>query len=246
MDIDKSIKPIAHAMITESAVEHANVTDSTSILDSKVSGLKAAIKALKDKYLKRILPYDKIATSFVQGVADESGEILRKELVKTFSVSRANLLAMEDIKKPLDAHIKTNVSLIVDVSDKYLSQVENVIHDNFTTNPKDGDGISFIDKIIDERNSVSKVRAGVIARDQLGKTTEAFNAARYKSYGITSYIWTVADVSNRTRAQHLKNNGKEYLYSEGAPSASGGLIHPADEVLCRCTALPVIPKDLFN
>jgi len=81
---------------------------------------------------------------------------------------------------------------------------------------------------------VSRRRAKLIARDQIGKLNGRINASRLTSIGIDKFIWRTSK-DERVRPDHRKREGKIYEFS----NPPNGEI-PGTPINCRCFAEPVI------
>lgn len=92
---------------------------------------------------------------------------------------------------------------------------------------------------LEERFKVSRDRARLIARDQIGKLYGQINAARQRDMGVTRFIWrTVHD--QRVRAEHEDRDGKTYEYSDPPTNDRTGEPElPGEPINCRCHAEPV-------
>jgi SPP1 gp7 family putative phage head morphogenesis protein len=86
---------------------------------------------------------------------------------------------------------------------------------------------------------LTKARARVIARDQIGKLLAHTIAAQQRSAGVARYIWRAIG-DERTRPSHAARDGKTFEWVKPPPDG-----HPGEPVLCRCYAEPVLDDDLF-
>lgn len=101
-----------------------------------------------------------------------------------------------------------------------------------------GQGIDQIGKRIKDRLGVSRSRAALIARNEVGNAAAFAMRESQKEAGCTEYIWRSAS-DDRVRPAHKTRNGKTFSWDD--PPADG---HPGEPVNCRCTALAVIPDML--
>lgn len=220
----------------------------TDIAQETTVVLKDAITQLKSEVDKNNNYYSSVADKYVQSINQYSlnkvyGGIKKafpttyNEATLIFKEARKDYVRQETIKA-----VNWNVRLIKNMPEKYYEQVEKVILDNFGKT----DNFNLISSLIGERGEVALSRAKLIARDQTGKTLEAFNTARYKSFGVKQAIWEVADLSKRTRETHLKLNNVIYNIDEGARKEDGVYIFPSEEPQCRCHGRPIFPDDLFD
>lgn len=132
------------------------------------------------------------------------------------------------LAREMGAFVVQNVSLITSVETEYLSQVERVI----ATSVRAGFRVEEIAQELEERYDVSKSRAALIARDQVGKFNGQLTEARQKDLGIEKYIRRgVGDA--RERESHLVLNNRTFSWDD--PPEVG---HPGEDFQCRCWAEP--------
>jgi len=135
----------------------------------------------------------------------------------------------------VEGFVSENVSLISDLPRKLLTDVEGVVTRGLTSGKLNSD----IAKELEQRLNVSKSRAKLIARDQVGKLYGQVNASRQKSLGVSRFVWrTVGD--ERVRDEHSSLDGKIFSYDD---PPSEGL--PGEPINCRCYAEPVL-SDLLE
>lgn len=87
-----------------------------------------------------------------------------------------------------------------------------------------------------ERAKVSRSRAQLIVRNELGNAAAYAKSESHKAAGIKEFIWYSAkDV--RVRPEHRKRHGKTYSYDD---PPDGEL--PGQPIQCRCVALAVVDE----
>lgn len=86
---------------------------------------------------------------------------------------------------------------------------------------------------------LTRRRARLIARDQMGKLLAASAMAQQQAAGVTRYIWRAVG-DERTRPEHRRRDGQIFYWSSPPPDG-----HPGEPVLCRCVAEPMLDEDLF-
>ena len=74
-----------------------------------------------------------------------------------------------------------------------------------------------------------------IARDQTSKTIGKFAQARQEQVGVKEYVWSTSG-DERVRPTHVANDGETFAWDAPPPETG----HPGEDILCRCTALPVL------
>jgi len=98
-----------------------------------------------------------------------------------------------------------------------------------------------IQALIDKKFSGAKVRAALIARDQVGKINASVDEYHQRVIGVRRYRWrTMGD--GAVRSEHRKLNGT--LQSWDKPPIvdrkTGRRAHPGQDYQCRCYAEPVL------
>lgn len=137
------------------------------------------------------------------------------------------------IAREMGAFVVQNVNLITSIETEYLSQVQNLI----ATSVRSGMRSEDIASELEDRYDVSRSRAELIARDQVGKFQGQLTELRQTDLGIEAYIWRDSGDA-RVRETHHANNGKRFTWDD--PPAETG--HPGEDYQCRCGAEP----DLAN
>lgn len=106
-------------------------------------------------------------------------------------------------------------------------------------------------KQIQDRFSVSKSKADLLARDQILKLNGDLTKTRQTAVGITKYIWTTShDERVRGTPGGKWPKGLHYdldgtIQDWASPpicSLDGRREHPGGDYQCRCTAFPVLPE----
>ncbi|MGG7074339.1 minor capsid protein [Campylobacter sp. 9BO] len=148
------------------------------------------------------------------------------------------------VKDKLDEYIAKNVSLITSVKNEYLSDVEKAIRANYLQSGH----IKNLSTMIDERTNVSKSRARLIARDQIGKLNADLTQERHAELGIKFYIWDTSH-DEAVRKTHANINGKLCRYDDDTVYSDDGgktwkkrtaqmpKAKPGKEIQCRCSAI---------
>ncbi|BDP42912.1 hypothetical protein DAETH_28810 [Deinococcus aetherius] len=98
-----------------------------------------------------------------------------------------------------------------------------------------GQGLDQIARRIRERTSVSRSRATLIARNEVGNAAGFAMRESQKEAGCTHYVWRTASDS-RVRPEHKARNGKVFAWDR--PPSDG---HPGEPFNCRCVALALPP-----
>lgn len=104
-----------------------------------------------------------------------------------------------------------------------------------------GKRIDWVASEIMRSGHVTRSRADLIARTEVGRTHTEFQRARAESVGVTHYKW-VARHDAQTRHDHRILDGKIFAYAEPpiADQRTGERYHPGCGPNCRCISIPVV------
>lgn len=86
---------------------------------------------------------------------------------------------------------------------------------------------------------VTKSRATLIARTEVGRTASALNQARAQFVGSTAYVWRTAHDSD-VRPSHAAMEGKVVDWAQ-PPTLDGLTGHAGALPNCRCYSEPIVP-----
>ena len=143
--------------------------------------------------------------------------------------------------------LRTNISLIKTIHQDYFSrlsaEVQNAVGKGMLSR-------DLQEKIINI-SKISKNRAKLIARDQIGKLVGDIEQARQIKLGVTEYIWrTVRD--GRVRSFSNTSGSSDHARLEGTiqkwsnppvtvfkGKRAGERNHPGKDIVCRCHPQPI-------
>jgi SPP1 gp7 family putative phage head morphogenesis protein len=170
----------------------------------------------------------------------------RKEVLKVISsVASVQVnelfLAEPFLEAELSAFVKQNIGLIRTIPERYFSEIEGILF----RGAQQGLSQAAIRQQIAKRFGVSRNRAIVIARDQVGKLNGQLTQLRHQALGIKKYRWrTVGDervrgnpmgTSPKATPSHWTREGRIFSWSK--PPSDG---HPGQPILCRCIPEPIL------
>jgi len=124
-----------------------------------------------------------------------------------------------------------NIKLIRSIPQQALDK----LHGKIVQAVRAGTPTALLREAVREEYGVTRRRAELIARDQIGKLNGQLTGARQKAIGVTSYKWRGA-LDERERDEHVAREGQEIPWDE--PPWDG---HPGEPINCRCWAEPVLP-----
>lgn len=202
--------------------------------------LSDILRAIRDTVVGLVSP-SSMARRIAQSVIGANDRAMGQAIQRAVGVSVA--LPPSDMDEQISAWVEENVSYITKMQTDYLTSVQGVVSKGFQS------GLSYTDisKQIRERTGITKRRATLIARDQVGSLNAQVTRQRNEELGVESYIWrTVGDERVRglkggrypdANPSHAARDGKEYTWKDGAGARDR---HPGDGIQCRCYAESVI------
>ena len=146
--------------------------------------------------------------------------------------------------------VEQNVSFITSIESSYFDDMESIVIEGFSK----GRTPAAISADIQRRFGVTKSKANLLARDQVGTLSADLTRVRQQSAGVEEYIWSSSG-DERVRECHRELNGKKFRYDD--PPAmwymtkhgkvySGRHCNPGEDYQCRCVAKPVFNFDRLN
>lgn len=128
---------------------------------------------------------------------------------------------------------RENAGLIKSIDERYFDDVRDTILEAVRT----GRTTREVMASLQERYAVSRSRAELIARDQIGKLNGAITKQKQTRLGVTHYTWSTS-LDARVRPEHRVREGRVFAWD--APPEDG---HPGIAINCRCVALAILPDD---
>jgi len=189
---------------------------------SEAAALKAGLQAAAAQVTPPIGPaLDKIA-------ADVSMVNARG----VTAITGINVREASGLGARLDVFRETNISLIKSLVGNQITDVQNLLESAEST----GLRVEDLAEQMEQRFSVSKSKADLLARDQTLKLNANITQARQRGAGVEKYIWTTSG-DERVREEHQALEGQVFSWDD--PPSVG---HPGEDYQCRCTAFPIIEE----
>lgn len=209
--------------------------------DSSMKRLRAAQRAMFEEGDGRDV------YAMVTGFSEATNGYNRKEWAKYLSNLAGQPYYPADevwVKEVAERWADHNFELIRSLTDDYIKKVNATVVDAVSSGTSQAD----LTKAIMKANSnISKTRARLIARDQVGKLNGDLAGRRQKDAGVDTYTWKSAD-DERVRSTHKNMDGKSCKWADASKvkdgdkwvdrSASMASGHPGYEIQCRCYASP--------
>ena len=115
----------------------------------------------------------------------------------------------ERYEQMLSRWAEQNVSFITSIESDCFDDMEKIIIDGFTK----GRTPAAISNEIQRRFDVTKSKANLLARDQIGTLSADLTRTRQESAGVKEYIWRSSG-DERVRACHRELDGKTFRYDD--------------------------------
>lgn len=177
---------------------------------------------------------DRMAAQVARKTLGDVDKRLTDSIKRSTKVDVAGLLARSDrINATVQAAAKANVDLITSIPVQHFERLAVKVEKGFAQGMRSEQ----LAKLVQEQAGVTKSRAKLIARDQIGKMNSEFSRIRQQSLGITAYTWRTAQ-DERVRDEHAELDGRTFSWSD--PPSEG---HPGTAIQCRCIAEPVFNLD---
>jgi SPP1 gp7 family putative phage head morphogenesis protein len=210
-------------------------SDKPSARQDKPDDLATIITAIERSYFDAWT--DARFAGIVQPVAASTATLQHAQLTRQFKTGLGIEPTKNEpwLKDAIADFTESNVSLIKSIPKQFFADIEPRLAHAVSQ----GLRAEEIAPMIEDRYRVSRSRAALIARDQVGKFFGALNEERQGNLGITSFIWRTA-MDNRVREEHEALEGKTFEW--GDPPSEG---IPGEAINCRCYAEPVL-SDVFD
>lgn len=146
-----------------------------------------------------------------------------------------------EIQLAIEPFVASNVELIKSMGDDYRKRIRETI----SAAGRNGYTVKETAKLLEKQFRITKNRARLIARDQIGKFNGQLTRLRHRNLGITEYKWQTsldervrgnpAGRYPKARPSHWARQDKRYSYTK--PPSDG---NPGEPIQCRCWAEPII------
>lgn len=192
------------------------------------------------KYAQLLRPWAHAAAGAMLTDVDRRDYTMWSELSGSIGQSLRHELRYAPTGRTLREALQRNVDLITSLPLDAAERVHKMTTEALVTGRRAED----IAKEIMRSGDVSKSRAKLIARTEVGRTAEELKKTRAKHLGSPGYTWrTVGD--SDVRESHAEMDGKYVAWGEnggqGAALSDGTICHAGTIYNCRCYAEPILP-----
>lgn len=154
-----------------------------------------------------------------------------------------------EVAPTIERWATTNFSLCKKLSTEYIDRMNDIVMDAVNRG-------AHVEEVLRELRSLdstmTRARAKLIARDQMGKLHSHLARERQVSVGIDSYEWSTS-VDERVRESHALMEGKLCQWGDNTVWSDDGqtwtpryvgapIAAPGEEIQCRCVALARVDR----
>ena len=220
------------------------VDDFNSDFEKIIKLIESKIAIELNVFLKRITRIAVLTEKFNYKAVEKSLNGVKKSIPT---------LRNTKVQGEMKMWVSENVRLIKTIPEKMLTKVEEIVH----TAARSGLSYKDLSKQLTDSFGVSKRRAVIIARDQINKLSGNLTRVRNLELGIVEYKWSTSK-DERVRHSHEVLEGKICSWENvdvyksvdknvhnwrkwlQRSSISATIHHPSQDVLCRCTSIPIL------
>ena len=215
-----------------------HIGDLVGIFDPADFAGMPRVRSLLDRYAQTLAPWAyATATRMITEVAAREGKAWRRVAEAMGLNIRAELQSVrfdEAIRALRDEQVRLITSLPTEAAER--------VHVLALRGLEDGTRAKEIAAEIMRTGEVTRGRAMLIARTEVGRTSTTLTQVRAEGVGSTHYQWASVGDSD-VRPLHKKLNGHIFAWNEPPIADESGIrAHPGCIFNCRCIALPIIPE----
>ena len=236
LDYTRALLAIVDDMHTETAkalmplIKQPSIGDGKRIVnDGLFSDFKSAFSKTANTVKAKVSGIaETLAKTVVSKQGQQSDSQLSDMILRQTGIDFSGLMSDEALGDAVDEAVSANIALINSIPQQYLDRVEQAVMASLqagTLNATLADDLLKIE-------GITKNRAKLIARDQLGKINSRLSQLRQQSLGITHYYWSTS-LDERVRNKHAGWEGDLIAWDNPPPDG-----HPGQAIQCRCTAIP--------
>lgn len=236
LDYTRALLAIVDDMHTETVkalmplIKQPSIGDGKRIVnDGLFSDFKSAFSKTANTVKAKVSGIaETLAKTVVSKQGQQSDSQLSDMILRQTGIDFSGLMSDEALGDAFDEAVSANIALINSLPQQYLDRIEFAVMASLqagTLNATLADDLLKIE-------GITKNRAKLIARDQLGKINSRLSQLRQQSLGITHYYWSTS-LDERVRNKHAGWEGDLIAWDNPPPDG-----HPGQAIQCRCTAIP--------
>jgi SPP1 gp7 family putative phage head morphogenesis protein len=194
------------------------------------------IRAVLDRYAQAVRPWaEAVGSRMVAEVAARDRSAWRRT-----GAAMGRQLAWEIDNAPVGSVLQQRMAEQVELITSLPRDAAERVHRLTLEGITGGRRASDIATEILRSGEVTRSRANLIARTEVGRTSTELTKARAESIGSTHYIWRTAEDAD-VRPSHRRMNGRVVEWAR-PPTLDGMAGHAGALPNCRCYPEPVVPE----
>jgi SPP1 gp7 family putative phage head morphogenesis protein len=178
---------------------------------------------------------ERLTPEFLRRVTEAPSRTAKKAALKRLGASLAvPVTETPGVAGKLEIFAVENAALIRSLADDAIADLAKTVQEAHASGMLTRD----LRAQIEERLGVSRSRADLIARDQIGKLNGAIVETKHREAGITRYMWSTSD-DEKVRATHKALDKSVHSWDDPPEVSPGRFEHPGGDFQCRCSAIPI-------
>jgi len=231
--LEKDLYPKLPPLVEENARDRGLVVDSA---DETLAQIMYGIGLVYGKvHTKEAIAFSlaQVAQSVAANARREAGRQLAAEGIQQVQLGSFSEQLLKDF-------VRSNTARVKNLTAGQLETLQGIVTDGF----RQGLRVEGIQASIQKQLDLNRVRAALLARDQVGKLQGEFIQLEQVQAGVTEYIWRTAG-DERVREGHRSlNKTRQRWSSPPVVSVRKGVArraHPGQDIQCRCYPQPILP-----
>lgn len=213
-------------------VVRAELAKRLDAAEEEAAALQATIAGVERRWVVDVPPPDADVLRIAGQVDSFTTRKTARTVERVVPIDVSNVLANAGTIRPMhERWVANNLELIQRLEQRHFADVSKFI----TRAVQEGKSTREVTKVLSQRLGVSRRRANLIARNEIGTLNAEITRARMTDLGIKRFRW-VDSGDDVVRPLHQEINGQVFDYPNGHPTE--GL--PGEPINCRCTAEPVL------
>ena len=230
----------AYAVNLRKIAKH--IDDLTKSFDATDPEQVRQLEAYLRRYADLLTPWARVTASRMLVDVSRRDEKVWKEYTRYLGLN----LQKEIAEAPTGAVMRDLLNEQVHLITSLPLEAAQRVHELTTGALYEGARANEIAAEIYKTGSVTKSRAALIARTEVGRAATALTQARALSVESTHYVW-ISSHDSDTRPRHKQLDGTAHAWNDPPVASEPGQkemrYHPGSGPNCRCWASPILPEE---
>lgn len=210
---------------------------------SPASQARILTNKLKDRFDQLFAMEAKPAADDMVDKADDESEAATGRSLRSLSEDITLNPSTAFVDEFAKATVAENVRLIKSIPSEYFDKVQGSILRSITGGS--ADVLTELTDMVERQNGEAERRAKNIAFDQTHKAYNGMNKIRMQKSGVKAFQWIHSGGGLHPRILHQSMSGNVYTFDKLPiiDERTGERGIPGQAINCRCTMVPVTPRD---